>query len=103
MSPRCRHIYLVRLHFQNLLRLDPKLVTILTSCCYEFIKRYLTSANSDRTVDVAAKSVYVAARNLVFGLNLLHAPGFGLRSSELPKLWLVTANAINARAFNRKA
>ncbi len=71
MPPRCRHIYLVRLHFQNLLRLDPKSVTMLTSCCYEFIKRYLTSANSDRTVDVAAKSVYVAARNLVFGLNLL--------------------------------
>ncbi len=44
---------------------------MLTSCCYEFIKRYLTSANSDRTVDVTAKSVYVAARNLVFGLNLL--------------------------------
>lgn len=44
---------------------------MLTSCCFEFIKRYLTSAIGGRTVDVPAKSVYVAARNLVFGLNLL--------------------------------
>jgi hypothetical protein len=32
------------------------------------------------TVDVPLKSVYVAARNLVLGLNLLpRSPGFGLR------------------------
>ncbi len=44
---------------------------MLTTCCYEFIKRYLTSPISPRTVDVSANSVYVAARNLVFGLYLL--------------------------------
>jgi hypothetical protein len=44
---------------------------MLTSCHYEFIKRYLTSAIARRAVDDAEKSVYVAARNLVFGLNLL--------------------------------
>jgi len=44
---------------------------MLASCNYEFIKRYLTSALGRRTVDVTAKSVYVADSNLVFGLNLL--------------------------------
>jgi len=43
----------------------------VASCHYEFIKRYLTCVFARRAVDVAAKSVYVAARNLVFGLNLL--------------------------------
>ena len=31
------------------------------------------------TIDVALKYVYVAARNLVFGLTCCYAPGFGLR------------------------
>ena len=53
-------------------------------------------------VDLAAISVYVAARNLVFGLTCCHAPGFGLRSSELPKTWLVTVHAMIVWAFNRK-
>jgi hypothetical protein len=44
---------------------------MLTSCHYEFIKRYLTSALACSAVDVPSKSVYAAARNLVFGLNLL--------------------------------
>jgi hypothetical protein len=45
------------------------------SCPYEFIKRYLTSGFEPGTVDVPAKSVYVAARNLVFGLTCCPAPG----------------------------
>jgi len=55
------------------------------------------------TVDVPLKSVYVAARNLVLGLNLLpRSPFRAAPSSELPKTWLVTVGAMNAWAFNRK-
>jgi hypothetical protein len=43
----------------------------VASCHYEFIKRYLTRVFARGAVDVTAKSVYVAARNLVFGLSLL--------------------------------
>jgi len=76
---------------------------MLASCNYEFIKRYLTSGLGRRTVDVTAKSVYVADSNLVFGLNLLPRSRFwAAPSSELPKTWLVTAWAMNVRAFNRK-
>jgi hypothetical protein len=71
MSPHRRQFDWRGSIFQNLLRLHPKLFMMLTSCCYEFIKRYLTLAISPRTVDVSANSVYVAARNLVFGLYLL--------------------------------
>ena len=41
------------------------------SCPYEFIKRYLTSGFEPGTVDLPSKSVYAAARNMVFGLTLL--------------------------------
>jgi cold shock protein len=55
------------------------------------------------TVDVPLKSVYVAARNLVLGLNLLPRSRFrAAPSSELPKTWLVTVDAMHAWAFNRK-
>jgi len=43
----------------------------VASCHYEFIKRYLARGFARGAVDVTAKSVYVAARNLVFGLSLL--------------------------------
>jgi CspA family cold shock protein len=33
--------------------------------------------NGSDAVDVVRKSVYLAARNLVFGLTCCHAPGFG--------------------------
>ena len=58
----------------------------LASSAYEFIKRYLTAAIARRTVDVAANSVYVAARNLVFGLILLSRSRLGCASSEIQNL-----------------
>ena len=51
----------------------------VTTSLYKFIKRYPIPLIAPRTIDVALKSVYVAARNLVFGLTCCHAPGFGLR------------------------
>lgn len=59
------------------------------SCSYEFIKRYLTSGFVPGTVDAAAKFVYVAARNLVFGLTCCHAPpGKGALQVNSQKLGL---------------
>jgi cold shock protein len=55
-----------------------------------------------RTVDVAAKFVYVAARNLVFGLILLPRSRFWAAPQVKSKTWLVTADAMHAWAFNRK-
>ena len=43
----------------------------VTSSLYEFIKRYPIPSLTREAVDVTPKYVYVAARNLVFGLNLL--------------------------------
>jgi hypothetical protein len=51
----------------------------LKSCHNKFIKRYLMFGLVPGTVDVPSKSVYVAAGNLVFGLNLLPRSRFGLR------------------------
>jgi hypothetical protein len=45
-------------------------VTVATRI-YKFIKRYPIPPVGPATIDVTWKSVYVAARNLVFGLNLL--------------------------------
>src|SRR5689334_8892362 len=51
----------------------------VTSRLYKFIKRYPIPPVTREAVDVTPKYVYVAARNLVFGLTCCHAPGFGLR------------------------
>jgi hypothetical protein len=88
--------------FHNLLRVAPMPAATLTSCCYEFIKRYLTPVMARRTVDVAVKSVYVAARNLVFGLTLLPRSRFWAAPQVKSKTWLVTAHSMSAWAFNRK-
>jgi hypothetical protein len=44
---------------------------IVATRIYKFIKRYPIPPVGHGAVDVTLKSVYVAARNLVFGLNLL--------------------------------
>src|SRR3974377_1425267 len=49
-------------------------------------------------VDLARDSVYVAARNLVFGLTLLtRSRHFGLRLKRTPKTRSVAACAMSAR------
>ena len=52
-------------------------------------------------VDLAAISVYLPARNLVFGFILLSRSRLWAScSSDLPKTWIVAARAMNARASN---
>jgi hypothetical protein len=56
---------------QVLLILADRRQATVTTSLYKFIKRYPTALITLGTVDLAAKYVYVAARNPVFGLNLL--------------------------------
>ena len=65
----------------------------------------MTAANGawpfGQPVDLAANSVYLPARNLVFGFILLsRSRHWASCSSDLPKTWIVAVRAMNARASN---
>lgn len=69
--PHRRHIQIGAALASQSIKILIKARMTVASCHYEFIKRYLTRVFARGAVDVTAKSVYVAARNLVFGLSLL--------------------------------